>query len=51
MRTVTLMGLVAIADAINKNWGTDSVYKFYAVVLIIAFIMDIIDFTSKKHTK
>lgn len=52
MRTVTLLGLVAIADAINKNWAsTTSVVATYGIVLIVAMVMDIADFLNNDKDK
>jgi len=48
MRTVTYIGLIAIADAINKNWHSGEFILFYAVILGGAIIMDIVEFLAQK---
>ena len=51
MRTVTFLGLTAIADAIRKDWMPDSVVNFAIIILICAIFMDIIEFKHKIKTK
>lgn len=52
MRTVTLLGLVAIADAINKNWcASTKTVAVYGIVMIVAIIMDVFDFLTKDKEK
>ncbi len=47
MRTVILLGLTAIASAINDEWITDSsTIKFMAIVLLVAIFMDVTDFLN-----
>ncbi len=46
MRTVVLFGLLAVADAINKNWASDKVAHIYAIVILVAIFMDIMDFIN-----
>lgn len=50
MRTVTFLGLLAIADAIRENCY-NSVVKQLAIIAIIAIIMDIIEFLNKLKKK
>lgn len=52
MRTVILLGLTAIADAINKNWLTDKdCMNFLAIVLFCVIIMDIAEFIINMYKK
>ncbi len=53
MRTVTLLGLVAIADAINMNWFTitSAVLIFYGLVLIAIATMLIRDLLNGYNDK
>lgn len=52
MRTVTLLGLVAIADAINKNWFTSNkTVAVYGIVLIVSMLMDVWDFLKNDKDK
>lgn len=52
MRTVTLLGLVAIADAINMNWcASTKTVAVYGIVLIVAMIMDVWDFLKNDKEK
>lgn len=52
MRTVTLLGLVAIADAINMNWcNSASTLVVYGIVVIIAAFMDVCDFFNNVKDK
>lgn len=44
MRTIIYVGLLAIADAINKDWQQGQFITVYATILIIACAMDITDF-------
>ena len=50
MRTVIFIGLIKIAEAMYLTANTDGKFlgeievKFYALILIAAFIMDIFDF-------
>lgn len=51
MRTVIFLGLLVIADALNKDWYTNtSTVNLMAVVLIVAIFMDLAEFI-KKMTK
>jgi hypothetical protein len=48
MRTVIYVGLLAIADSINKNWHNHKHIGVYATILLIAMAMDIVDFIFSK---
>ena len=47
MRTVILLGLSAIADAIDKDWIGENA-GIYAIVFIASAIMDVFDFFRDK---
>ena len=48
MRTVILFGLIAIADAINKNWHeSDMVVTAYAILILASIVMDLVEFVNK----
>ena len=47
MRVVVYLGLFAIATAINPNWSEGLHIGFYATILLIACIMDVVEFLSK----
>lgn len=52
MRTAIFLGLMAIADAINKDWITnEDTMKFLAIVAVIMIIMDIVEFIKKMQNK
>ena len=51
MRTVTYVGLLAIADAINKDWQQGEFIAVYAVIFIIACAMDITDFVRGRNER
>ena len=47
MRTVIYLGLIAIADAINKDWFAKETVTFMVIILFIALFMDIAEFLKK----
>jgi hypothetical protein len=49
MRTVTYVGLLAIADAINSDWANEKHIALYAFIFIFAAIMDLTDFIKCKQ--
>lgn len=51
MRTVTYVGLIAIADAINKDWNSGEYIVVYAGILIVAIVMDIVDFLRRRNER
>ena len=51
MRTVTYIGLLAIADAVNKDWQQKQFIDVYAVIFIIACTMDVIDFLRGRNER
>jgi hypothetical protein len=51
MRTVIYVGLLAIADAINKDWQQGQYIAVYATILIAAIVMDIIDFVRGRNER
>ncbi len=51
MRTVIYVGLLAIADAINKDWSGGQYESVYGSILIIAMIMDIVDFLRGRNKR
>lgn len=51
MRTVILLAGIAIANAINIHWASDSNTKFYAVCIIFCIGMDILEFLDKLGKK
>jgi hypothetical protein len=52
MRTVTFLGLIAIADAIRKDWYNNSqLIHFFALIFFIAIIMDVCEFLKKMNSK
>jgi hypothetical protein len=48
MRTVIYVGLLAIADAINKDWHQGQFIEVYAIIFIVAIAMDITEFVRGK---
>jgi hypothetical protein len=48
MRTVIYVGLLAIADAINKDWQQGQFIEVYATILVCAIFMDIYDFVRRE---
>jgi|APSaa5957512622_1039677.scaffolds.fasta_scaffold03471_4 hypothetical protein len=50
MRTILLIGLLSIADAINPNWMPDKNTGIYIALLIIAILGDVVT-TITKLTK
>lgn len=51
MRTAIFLGLMAIAEAINKDWLTNEVAIFLAIVAVIMMVMDIAEFIKKMRNK
>ena len=51
MRTVTYVGLLAIADAINKDWQQGQFIAAYSIIFGIAISMDIADFVRKRNER
>ena len=51
MRTVTYVGLLAIADAINKDWHQGKYIAVYALIFLVACFMDIWDFVNSYWKK
>ena len=51
MRTVIYVGLLAIADAINKDWQQGQYIAVYATILIAAIVMDITDFVRGRNER
>jgi hypothetical protein len=49
MRTVIYVGLLAIADAINKDWQQGQYIAVYAIIFIVAIVMDIVEFINGKN--
>ena len=49
MRTVIYVGLITIADAINKNWVNEAPIIVYVTIFIIAIVMDIFEFMYKQN--
>ncbi len=51
MRTVIFLGLLYIGDCINPKFNnslSDRAIGFFAIILLIAMIMDVVDFFTKK---
>jgi hypothetical protein len=48
MRTVIFIGLIAIADAIDKDWLQGSALAVYSVTFIVVVCMDVYDFFRSK---
>lgn len=48
MRTVIFLGLLAIADSINKDWSEPKYTPIFACVFIASITMDVIDFVIKN---
>jgi len=48
MRTVILLGLLSIADAIKEDWAKPLTVHVLATVLCVVTIMDIFDFCRKN---
>jgi len=46
MRTVVLLGLMAIANAINKDWCRENDTSIYGMVFVASIIMDIVEFIN-----
>ena len=51
MRTVTYVGLLAIADAINKDWQQGQYIAVYATILFGAIVMDIVEFVRGRNER
>lgn len=52
MRTAIFLGCTAIADAIRKDWLTDTdTIAFAAIALMIMILMDIAEFIKKMRSK
>ena len=50
MRTAIMFGAFIISESINPQLEySDSTVHFYAVVISIMIMMDIVDFFFKKH--
>jgi hypothetical protein len=47
MRTVTILGLMAIADAIRENWLHPQNVNFLCVIIVFAIAMDLCEFMRK----
>ena len=47
MRTVIYVGLLAVADAINKDWAGKYI-GIYAAILVGAILMDVYEFVRGK---
>lgn len=48
MRTVIYVGLLSIADAINKDWAGGQYIGIYATILVCAIFMDVYEFVRGK---
>ena len=48
MRTVIYVGLLAIADAMNKDWQQGQYIGVYATIFVCAIFMDIYDFVRRE---
>ena len=51
MRTVIYVGLLSIADAINKDWQQGQYTAIFAAILIVAIFMDIVEFNHKQNKR
>ena len=51
MRTVILLAGIAIANAINIHWASDSNTSFYAIAITICIGIDIIEFLHNMGKK
>lgn len=51
MRTVIYVGLLAIADAINKDWQQGQYISIYATILIASIVMDVVEFVRGKNER
>ena len=51
MRTVIYVGLLAIADAINKDWQQGQYIAVYSTILIAAILMDIVEFVRGRNER
>jgi len=51
MRTVTYVGLIAIADSINKDWHEKEHIGIYATILIVAIVMDVFEFVRGRKER
>lgn len=49
MRTVILVGLLAIASAINENWVSSNTAWIFAALIVIVSVMDFTDFIFKER--
>lgn len=53
MRTVILVGLICVADAIRKDWivqGQNTVNILSTLIVVVAF-MDLVDFVKNNMKK
>ena len=51
MRTIILVGLLSIADAINPDWIDKSQTWFYTTIFLLAVITDINEVYLKNKDK
>ena len=49
MRTVIIVGLLSIADAIREDWCDENLAGFYAWIIVASILMDIIDFFRNRN--
>jgi len=51
MRTVIFLGLLSIAFAVNDKPLDELVINFFAYIVLVVMIMDIIEFVNKLRVK